>query len=150
MNFVTVIYIINVLLYTIYFFGKSGSEVDMSGVDYTISGIMSLLLILAGYVNAKKKMTYRSVLWVFFVNVLLFIMSGLFDQFGNDFNLFSTAGGNSFMFTLALIAYNAFAFPLIVVLEGSGFSLVVPLLLSFILPSLGYLIGVKMHSQNRS
>ncbi|MEG0925084.1 hypothetical protein [Chryseobacterium sp.] len=150
MNFVTVIYIINVLLYTIYFFGKSGSEVDMSGVDYTISGIMSLLLILAGYVNAKKKMTYRSVLWVFFVNVLLFIMSGLFDQFGNDFNLFSTAGSNSFMFTLALIAYNAFAFPLIVVLEGSGFSLVVPLLLSFILTSLGYLIGVKMHSQNRS
>lgn len=150
MNYVTVIYLINVLLYAIYFFGKSGSEVSLSGVDYTISAIMSLLLILAGYLNAKKKMTYRSVLWMFFVNVLLFAMSGLFDQFGNDFNLFSTAGGNSFMFTLALIAYNVFAFPLIVVLEGSGFSLVVPLLLSFILPSLGYLIEKMMHSQNRS
>ncbi|WP_284463634.1 hypothetical protein [Chryseobacterium sp.] len=150
MNYVTVIYLINLLLYAIYFFGKSGSEVSMSGVDYTISAIMSLLLILAGYLNAKKKMTYRSVLWMFFVNVLLFAMSGLFDQFGNDFNLFSTAGGNSFMFTLALIAYNAFAFPLIVVLEGSGFSLVVPLLLSFILPSLGYLIARKMYSQNKN
>lgn len=100
---------------------------------------MSFFLVFAGYLNAKQKMTYRSVLWVFFVNVLLFIMSGLLDQFGNNFNLFST-GDDSFIFTLALIIYNGYLFPLIVTLEKSGFALVLPVLLSFILPSLGYWI----------
>lgn len=71
---------------------------------------MSFFLVFAGYLNAKQKMTYRSVLWVFFVNVLLFIMSGLLDQFGNNFNLFST-GDDSFIFTLALIIYNGYLFP---------------------------------------
>lgn len=138
MNYVTVIYLLNLLVYAIYFFGKSGSEVDISPVNYTISAIMSFFLILGGYLNAKKNMTYRSVLWMFFVNVLFFTMSGLFDQFGNDFNLFSTVGNDSFIFTLALIVYNGYLFPLIVNLDKTGFALLLPVLLSFILPSLGY------------
>ncbi|MGU3377075.1 hypothetical protein [Chryseobacterium sp. M5A1_1a] len=151
MNFVTIIYLINLLLYTIYFFGKGSSEEVITIVDYSISATMSLLLIIAGYLNAKQKMKYRSVLWMFFVNLLLFTMSGLFDQFGSDFNILSpSSGGNSLMFTLVLLAYNAYVFPLVVVLEGSGFSLILPLLLSFILPSLGYLIGKKIHSQKEA
>ncbi|AZA76923.1 hypothetical protein EG347_05065 [Chryseobacterium sp. G0186] len=147
MNFVTVIYLINLLLYAVYFFGKGSNIEVITIVDYSISATMSLLLIIAGYLNAKQKMKYRSVLWMFFVNVLFFAMSGLFDQFGNDFNILSSSGSDSFMFTLAFIAYNAYVFPLVVVLEGSGFSLVLPLLLSFVLPSLGYLIGIKIHSR---
>lgn len=147
MNFVTVIYLINLLLYAVYFFGKGSNIEVITIVDYSISATMSLLLLIAGYLNAKQKMKYRSVLWMFFVNLLLFAMSGLFDQFGSDFNILSPSGGDSFMFTLAFIAYNAYVFPLVVVLEGSGFSLVLPLLLSFVLPSLGYLIGIKIHSR---
>lgn len=148
MNFVTVIYLINLLLYAIYFFGKGSSEEVITIVDYSISAIMSLFLILAGYFNAKQKMTYRSVLWMFFVNIVFFAMSGLFDQFGNNFNLLSTSGGDSFIFTLALIVYNGYLFPLIVELERTGFSLVLPLILSFILPSLGYWIGKMTAPKN--
>ncbi|SDI83679.1 hypothetical protein [Chryseobacterium jejuense] len=148
MNYVTVIYLLNLLVYGVYFFGKSGSEVDISPVNYIISMIMSLLLILGGYFNAKKNKTYRSVLWMFFVNILFFTMSGLFDQFGNNFNLFSTVGNDSFIFTLALIVYNGYLFPLIVMLDKSGFALVLPVLLSFILPSLGYWIGKIIVSKN--
>lgn len=148
MNYVTVIYLLNLLLYAIYFFGKSGSEADITPTGYIISTIMSLLLILGGYLNAKKNKTYRSVLWMFFVNILFFAMSGLFDQFGNDFNLFSTSSNDSFAFTLALIVYNGYLFPLIVKLERTGFSLVLPVLLSFILPSLGYLIRKIIVSKN--
>jgi hypothetical protein len=140
MNYVTVIYLLNLLVYGVYFFGKGSSEEVITIVDYSISATMSLFLILAGYINAKQKMMYRSVLWMFFVNIVFFAMSGLFDQFGNDFNLLSM-GNDSFIFTLALVAYNGYLFPLIVELERTGFSLVLPLLLSFILPSLGYWIG---------
>ena len=139
MNYVSIIYLANLSVYGIYFFGKSGSIVNITFTAYIISSVMSFFLVFAGYLNAKQKMTYRSVLWVFFVNVLLFIMSGLLDQFGNNFNLFST-GDDSFIFTLALIIYNGYLFPLIVTLEKSGFALVLPVLLSFILPSLGYWI----------
>ncbi|MBP2615201.1 hypothetical protein [Chryseobacterium jejuense] len=147
MNYVTVIYLLNLLGYAIYFFGKSGSEVDITPTEYIISTIMSLLLVLAGYLNAKQKKNYRSVLWMFFVNILFFIMSGVFDQFGNDFNLFST-GNDSFIFTLALIIYNGYLFPLIVTLDKSGFALILPVLLSFILPSLGYWIKKVTASKN--
>ncbi|MEJ5106572.1 MULTISPECIES: hypothetical protein [Chryseobacterium] len=147
MNFVTVIYLVNLLLYAIYFFGKGSSEEVITIVDYSISAIMSLFLMIAGYVNAKQKMKYRSVLWMFFVNVVFFAMSGLFDQFGNNFNLLSM-GNDNFIFTLALIAYNGYLFPLIVKLERTGFSLVLPLVLSFILPSLGYWIGKMIAPKN--
>lgn len=149
MNYVTLVYLLNLFIYGVYFFCKSGSEVHFSSGEYILSGILALFLIGAGYLNAKKRMTYRSVLWMFFVNLLLFGMSGLFDQFGNNFNLFSTGNGNSFIFTLALIVYNGYLFPLIVELERSGFSLILPVLLSFVLPSLGYVIGLKMHSQKQ-
>jgi hypothetical protein len=59
-----------------------------------LSGI-ALFLIGAGYLNAKKGMTYRSVLWMFFMNLLLFGMSGLFDQFGNNFNIFQQVVGTA-------------------------------------------------------
>lgn len=141
MNYVTLTYLLNLFIYSVYFFSKEGSEVDFSKVEYMLSGTLALFLIGAGYLNAKRRMTYRSVLWVFFVNILLFSLSGVFDQFGNNFNLLSTSGGNSFIFTLVLIVYNGYLFPLIVKLERTGFSLVLPLILSFILPSLGYWIG---------
>lgn len=150
MNYVTLVYLLNLFIYGVYFFCKSGSEVHFSIGEYILSGILALFLIGAGYLNAKKRMTYRSVLWMFFVNLLLFGMSGLFDQFGNGFNIFSTSNGNSFMFTLALIIYNDYLFPLIVELDRSGFSLVLPVLLSFILPSLGYVIGMKVHPQKQN
>lgn len=140
MNYVTVIYLLNLVVYAIYFFGKGSSEEVITIVDYSISATMSLFLILAGYINAKQKMAYRSVLWMFFGNIVFFAMSGLFDQFGNDFNLLSM-GNDSFIFTLTLVAYNGYLFPLIVKLERTGFSLVLPLVLSFVLPSLGYCIG---------
>lgn len=140
MNYVTVIYLLNLVVYAIYFFGKGSSEEVITIVDYSISAAMSLFLILAGYINAKQKMAYRSVLWMFFGNIVFFAMSGLFDQFGNDFNLLSM-GNDSFIFTLTLVAYNGYLFPLIVKLERTGFSLVLPLVLSFVLPSLGYCIG---------
>lgn len=140
MNYVTIIYLLNLSVYALYFFGKSGSIVNITLTAYIISSMMSLFSVFAGYLNAKQKLTYRSVLWMFFVNVLFFIMSGVFDQFGNNFNLFST-GDDSFIFTLALIIYNGYLFPLIVKLEKSGFALVLPVLLSFIFPSLGYWIG---------
>ncbi len=141
MNYVTVIYLLNVLVYAIYFFGKGGSETDVTLTDYFVSALMSLLLILAGYLGARQNKTYRSALWMFFINVLFFVMSGLFDQFGNNFNILSTSSGDSFIFTLALIIYNGYLFPLIVTLDRSGFALVLPVILSFILPSLGYWIG---------
>ncbi|MGE8555818.1 MAG: hypothetical protein ACN6OB_18005 [Chryseobacterium jejuense] len=147
MNYVTVIYLLNLVVYAIYFFGKGSSEEVITIVDYSISATMSFFLILAGYINAKQKMMYRSVLWMFFVNIVFFAMSGLFDQFGNDFNLLSM-GNDSFIFTLALVAYNGYLFPLIVKLERTGFSLVLPVLLSFILPSLGYWIGKIIVSKN--
>lgn len=147
MNYVTLVYLLNLFIYGVCFFCKSGSEVHFSIGEYILSGVLALFLVSAGYLNAKKRMMYRSVLWMFFVNLLLFGMSGLFDQFGNNFNLFSTGNGNIFIFTLALIAYNGYLFPLIVELERSGFSLVLPVLLSFVLPSLGYVIGPKIHSQ---
>lgn len=140
MNYVTVIYLLNLVVYAIYFFGKGSSEEVITIVDYSISAAMSFFLILAGYINAKQKMAYRSVLWMFFGNIVFFAMSGLFDQFGNDFNLLSM-GNDSFIFTLTLVAYNGYLFPLIVKLERTGFSLVLPLVLSFVLPSLGYCIG---------
>jgi hypothetical protein len=123
MNYVTVIYLVNLILYAMYFFGRTGSEVEVSGMDYAVSGTLSLFLIFAGYLNAKKRMIYRTVLWMFFVNVFLFVCSGLFDQFGNDFNILSTGNSDSFLFTLALIVYNGYLFPLTVILEGSGLSL---------------------------
>lgn len=150
MNYVTIIYLLNMVLYAIYFFGRSGSELAMSSLDYTVSGILCLLLIFAGYLNAKKGMIYRTVLWVFFVNVLLFLMSGLFNQFGNDFNILSTNNSDSFLFTLALIVYNGYLFPLTIILEGSGLSLIFPVVLSFILPSLGYWIGKKLHPNKQN
>ncbi|WP_223601602.1 hypothetical protein [Chryseobacterium sp. GVT01B] len=145
MNYVTVIYLLNIVLYAMYFFGRTGGETDLSGIDFFVSGILSLLLIFAGYLNAKKKMIYRTVLWVFFVNVFLFVCSGVFDQFGSDFNILSTGNSDSFLFTLALIVYNGYLFPLTIILEGSGLSLIFPVILSFILPSLGYLIGKKLY-----
>jgi len=146
MNYVTVIYLLNLVVYAVYFFGKTGGETDFSVVDFLISGILSLLLIFAGYLNAKKRMIYRTVLWMFFVNVFLFICSGIFDQFGSDFNILSTNNSDSFIFTLALIAYNGYLFPLTLVLEGSGLALISPVVLSFMLPSLGYWIGKRLHS----
>ncbi|MFS4429743.1 hypothetical protein [Chryseobacterium sp. S90] len=145
MNYVTVIYLLNIVLYAMYFFGRTGGETDLSGIDFFVSGILSLLLIFAGYLNAKKKMIYRTVLWVFFVNVFLFVCSGVFDQFGSDFNILSTGNSDSFLFTLALIVYNGYLFPLTIILEGSGLSLLFPVVMSFILPSLGYLIGKKLY-----
>ncbi|PXW16078.1 MULTISPECIES: hypothetical protein [Chryseobacterium] len=150
MNYVTVIYLVNLILYAMYFFGRAGSEVEVSGMDYAVSGTLSLFLIFAGYLNAKKRMIYRTVLWMFFVNVFLFVCSGLFDQFGNDFNILSTGNSDSFLFTLALIVYNGYLFPLTVILEGSGLSLIIPVVLSFILPSLGYLIGKRMYTNNQN
>ncbi|MDR3023091.1 hypothetical protein [Chryseobacterium sp.] len=145
MNYVTIIYLLNIVLYAVYFFGRTGGETDFSGIDFFVSGILSLLLIFAGYLNAKKKMIYRTVLWMFFVNVFLFVCSGLFDQFGSHFNILSTGNSDSFLFTLALIVYNGYLFPLTIILEGSGLSLIFPVTLSFILPSLGYLIGKKLY-----
>lgn len=147
MNYVTLVYFLNLLVYAIYFFSKSGSIVNITLTAYVISSMMSLFLIFAGYLNAKQKMTYRSVLWMFFVNIVFFVMSGLFDQFGNNFNLFSN-GNDHFIFTLALIVYNGYLFPLIVKLEKTGFSLVLPVLLSFILPSLGYWMRKVTASKN--
>lgn len=149
MNYVTIIYLLNIVLYAIYFFGRTGSETDLSGVDFFVSVTLSLLLIFAGYLNAKKGMIYRTVLWIFFVNVFLFVCSSLFDQFGSDFNILSTNNSDSFLFTLALIVYNGYLFPLTVILEGSGFSLLFPVVLAFILPSLGYLIGKKLYPNIR-
>ncbi|WP_336963192.1 hypothetical protein [Chryseobacterium contaminans] len=148
MNYVTFTYLLNLLVYVMYFFGKGGSETDVTLTDYIVSAVMSLLLILAGYLNAKQDKTYRSALWMFFINALFFVMSGVFDQFGNNFNILSTSGGDSFIFTLALIIYNSYLFPLIVTLDRSGFALVLPVLLSFILPSLGYWIGKVISSKN--
>lgn len=150
MNYVTVIYLVNLILYAMYFFGRTGSEVEVSGMDYAVSGTLSLFLIFAGYLNAKKRMIYRTVLWMFFVNMFLFVCSGLFDQFGNDFNILSTSNSDSFLFTLALIVYNSYLFSLTVILEGSGLSLIIPVVLSFILPSLGYLIGKRLHTNNQN
>ncbi|MDN3692727.1 hypothetical protein QWZ06_10760 [Chryseobacterium tructae] len=150
MNYVTLTYLLNLFIYSVYFFSKEGSEVDFSKVEYMLSGTLALFLIGAGYLNAKKRMTYRSVLWVFFVNILLFSLSGVFDQFGNNFNLFATGSGDSFLFTLVLIVYNGYLFPLIAELEKSGFSLVLPVLLSFVLPSLGYIIGMKLHPNKKA
>lgn len=147
MNYVTLVYFLNLLVYAIYFFNKSGSIVNISLTAYVISSMMSLFLIFAGYLNAKQKMTYRSVLWMFFVNIVFFVMSGLFDQFGNNFNLLSN-GNDNFIFTLTLIVYNGYLFPLIVKLERTGFSLVLPVLLSFILPSLGYWMRKVTASKN--
>ncbi len=145
MNYVTIIYFLTIVLYAMYFFGRTGGETDLSGVDFFVSGILSLFLIFAGYLNAKKRMIYRTVLWVFFVNVFLFVCSGLFDQFGHHFNILSTGNSDSFLFTLALIVYNGYLFPLTIILEGSGLSLILPVVLSFILPSVGYLIGKKLY-----
>ncbi|MBB6330691.1 hypothetical protein HNP24_001641 [Chryseobacterium sediminis] len=150
MNYVTVIYLLNIILYAMYFFGRTGGETDLSGVDFFVSGILSLFLIFAGYLNAKKGMIYRTVLWMFFVNVFLFVCSGLFDQFGSHFNILSNSNSDSFFFTLALLVYNGCLFPLTIILEGSGFALVFPVLLSFILPSLGYLIGKKLYSNKQN
>lgn len=150
MNYVTVIYLLNLVLYGMYFFGRMGSEVDVSGMDYAVSGMLSLFLILGGYLNAKKGMIYRTVLWMFFVNVFLFVCSGLFDQFGNDFNILSTGNSDSFLFTLALLVYNGYLFPLTVILEGSGIALLFPVVLSFILPSTGYMIGKKLHQNKQN
>ncbi|MDW9378725.1 hypothetical protein [Chryseobacterium sp. JV558] len=150
MNYVTIIYLLNIVLYAMYFFGRTGGETDFSGIDFFVSGILSLLLIFAGYLNAKKRMIYRTVLWVFFVNVLLFLMSGLFNHFGNDFNILSTNNSDSFLFTLALIVYNGYLFPLTIILEGSGLSLIFPVVLSFILPSLGYWIGKKLQPNKQN
>ncbi|QIY89636.1 hypothetical protein [Chryseobacterium gallinarum] len=146
MNYVTIVYLINLFLYSFYFFGRIGSEGDTSGLDVGVSGVLSLFLMGAGYLNAKKGMAYRSVLWMFFINLLLFAMAGVFDQFGKDFNILSTGGSDSFLFTLALIAYNGYLFPLTVLLDGSGLAIIIPVMLSFILPSLGYLIGIKRYS----
>ncbi|MDR6487290.1 cellulose synthase/poly-beta-1,6-N-acetylglucosamine synthase-like glycosyltransferase [Chryseobacterium vietnamense] len=150
MNYVTVIYLVNLILYAMYFFGRTGSEVDVSGLDYTVSGILSLFLIFAGYLNAKKGMIYRTILWMFFVNVFLFVCSGLFDHFGSDFNILSTSNSDSFLFTLAFIIYNGYLFPLTVILEGSGIVLLFPVVLSFILPSIGYIIGKKLHPNKQN
>ncbi|NIF04751.1 hypothetical protein F3J23_04785 [Chryseobacterium sp. Tr-659] len=150
MNYVTVIYLLNILLYAMYFFGRTGGETDVSAADFFVSGILSLLLIFAGYLNARKKMIYRTVLWMFFVNVLLFICSGVFDQFGSHFNILSTGNSDSFWFTLVLIAYNGYLFPFTVILEGSGLALIFPVILSFVLPSLGYLIGKKLHQNKQN
>ncbi|RXM38387.1 hypothetical protein BOQ62_17640 [Chryseobacterium sp. CH21] len=95
-------------------------------------------------------MIYRTVLWMFFVNVFLFSCSGLFDQFGGHFNILSNSNSDSFLFSLALIVYNGYLFPLTIILEGSGLALVVPVVLSFILPSLGYLIGKKLHRNEQN
>ncbi|SMO67647.1 hypothetical protein SAMN06265171_104330 [Chryseobacterium rhizoplanae] len=145
MNYVTITYLLNIVLYAMYFFGRTGGETNFSGIDFFVSGILSLLLIFAGYLNARKRMVYRTVLWVFFVNVFLFVCSGVFDQFGSDFNILSTGNSDSFLFTLILIVYNGYLFPLTIILEGSGLSLIFPVVLSFILPSLGYWIGKKLH-----
>jgi len=150
MNYVTVIYLVNIVLYAMYFFGKTGSEVAMSSLDYIVSGILSLFLIFAGYLNAKKGMIYRTVLWIFFVNVFLFACSGLFDQFGSDFNILSTNNSDSLLFSLSLIVYNGYLFPLTVILDGSGLALIVPVVLSFMLPSLGYVIGKKLHPDKQN
>ncbi|WP_431610069.1 hypothetical protein [Chryseobacterium sp. 'Rf worker isolate 10'] len=150
MNYVTVIYLVNIVLYAMYFFGKTGSEVAMSSLDYIVSGILSLFLIFAGYLNAKKGMIYRTVLWIFFVNVFLFACSGLFDQFGSDFNILSTNNSDSLLFSLSLIVYNGYLFPLTVILDGSGLALIVPVVLSFMLPSLGYVIGKKFHPDKQN
>ncbi|WP_313090137.1 hypothetical protein [Chryseobacterium flavum] len=145
MNYVTLIYLVNLVLYAMYFFGRTQSGEAMSGLDYTVSGILSVFLFFAGYLNARKGMIYRTVLWMFFINVFLFICSGLFDQFGSSFNILSTGNSDSFLFSLALLVYNGYLFPLTVILDGSGLALVVPVVLSFILPSLGYWIGKKLH-----
>ncbi|WP_213279830.1 hypothetical protein [Chryseobacterium indologenes] len=150
MNYVTITYLLNIVLYAMYFFGRIGGETDVSGIDFFVSGILSLLLIFAGYLNARKGMIYRTVLWVFFVNVFLLVCSGLFDQFGSDFNILSTGNSDSFLFTLALIVYNGYLFPLTIILEGSGLSLLFPVILSFILPSLGYLIGKKLYPNKQN
>ncbi|PKF75606.1 hypothetical protein [Chryseobacterium sp. PMSZPI] len=152
MNYVTIIYLVNLFLYSLYFFffGKTISETHISTLSWIISGVLSLFVLCAGYLNAKKGMKYRSVLWIFFVNVFLFACSGLFDQFGSDFNILSTGNSDSFLFTLALIFYNGYLFPLTIVLEGSGLALIAPVMLSFILPSLGYLIGMKIHSKKEN
>ncbi|WP_114821077.1 hypothetical protein [Chryseobacterium sp. KLBC 52] len=150
MNYVTVIYLLNIVLYVLYFLGRTGSEVAMSSLDYMVTGILSLFLVFAGYLNAKKGMIYRTVLWVFFVNLFLFVCSGLFDQFGSDFNILSTSNSDSVLFSLALIVYNGYLFPLTLVLDGSGLALIIPVVLSFILPSLGYLIGKKLHHNKQN
>lgn len=150
MNYVTIIYLLNIVLYAMYFFTKTGGETNFSGVDFFISGILSLFLIFAGYLNAKKGMIYRTVLWMFFVNILLFLMSGLFDQFGSNLNILSTSNSDSFFFTLALLVYNGYLFPLTLALEGSGLALIIPVVLSFILPSLGYWIGKKLHPNKQN
>ncbi|REC50235.1 hypothetical protein [Chryseobacterium pennipullorum] len=149
MNYVSLTYLANLFLYSLYFLSRNGAETDASPLAYTISGVLSLFLIGAGYWNAKNKMTYRSVLWMFFVNILLFIMSGVFDRFGEDFNILSTAGDESFIFTLVLVAYNGYLYPMIIDLDGSGFPLVLPVILSGVLPSLGYLAGAGYFSKNR-
>ncbi|MCW3161134.1 hypothetical protein [Chryseobacterium oryctis] len=149
MNNVTIAHLINLFIYSLYFFSRAGSGVDISSLDYIISCVMSFFIIGAGYLNARKGMSYRSVLWVFFVNVFLFILSGMFDQFGSNFNILSTGNSDTFLFTLALIVYNGYFFPFIHSLEGSGFSLVVPVLLTFF-PYLGFWIGIKTVNQTKN
>lgn len=111
---------------------------DRVALDYIISGILGILLVYAGYCNGKKNMTYRSVLWIFFVNAFLFLCSGIFDRFGGSFNILSAGSGNSFIFTALFIAYNGYLYPLIIALDDTGLDFILPLTLSFMLPVIGY------------
>lgn len=144
MNNVTVTYLISLFFFAMYFFMRpsgGGMGEDTNALDYIVSGVLTFLPVYAGYLNRKKNMTYKSVLWIFFINVFLFACSGLFDHFGGGFNILSTGNKSSFVFTMAFIAFNASFYPFILLLDGSGLDFILPLLLSFILPTIGYFIA---------
>ena len=145
MNYVNLFYILNFVLFLLYYGARLYLDPHMTletvSLDYIISIALSLLLFLGGYLNAKKGLALKTVFWVFIGNFFLFALSGIFDGFGLSSNILSSTAGNALVLSLAFAVYNLYLSPLQIDLDGSILSFLIPLILSIILPLSGYFLG---------
>ncbi|KFF10365.1 hypothetical protein IW15_20250 [Chryseobacterium soli] len=110
----------------------------------TVCFIMALLItICGGFLNAKHHMKYRSVLWIFFVNILLILGYIISNGGTGDASFF---GDNQALgFFLASAGLNmqwTYLSHLDLSLFSSDFTfLFIGMCCSFLFPSVGFLVG---------
>lgn len=141
MNYVVLFHILNIVLTIFIAYLTVGDTLEENSSSiYFFTTLYALSMIYAGYLQFTKSKMFRAFLWIGLLNLSLYLLSGIFNQFGRDQNPLSTIGAPEDDFSILFWGFNVWY------LQGfkdddSLYAFVVnfvPVLLSFIFPLLGY------------
>lgn len=108
---------------------------------YILLSLAFIFILASSCFNALTFKKYRTVLWPFFFNMLLLFVFILCNGGTGNISFFGS-NNSAFTFFFLIIGFNSHWYMLVESITLSDFSfLLINILLSFVIPSLGYGIG---------